>query len=461
MRRSAIYSVQMGPLNPWTISLTLALGSCLVLVPRRWAALPILAAAILIPPDQRIVFATLDFNMLRILVLFGLVRLLLRGEMRSLRLNVLDGAMIGLISALLVVGTLQTGTMSVLVNRLGRTFDSFGVYFYMRTSLRKWSDLRTTLVGAMISTTALASFMAIEWSTGSNLFSALGGVSAQPWVRDGTIRCQGAFSHPFMAGIFGASWVAPCLALWWRTRRKLAVVGVTTCALVVFFSGSSTPLPGLAIGLAGFSMWPFRRYMRFLRWSAAAALVFLHFYREKPIWHLMSRLQIISGAAGYHRYVIVDRAIAYFDEWWLLGTRQIAHWGIYAGDITNYYVATGLDGGLLAVLMLVALLVFGCAAMGRAAGASVLDIGQRQMAWALGVTVFAHAVMFLGAKYFGQMNVIWYLQMAMVGSLTELRRAAEAALSRERKTSPRPSRTSDAVEVGPKHPSRRVGNVLH
>ena len=45
---------------------------------------------------------------------------------------------------------------------------------------------------------------------------------------------------------------------------------------------------------------------------------------------------------------------------------------------------------------------------------------KRAMAWALGVSLFIHCVIFIGVSYFGQSMMLWYLMLAMIGSLSAL-----------------------------------------
>jgi hypothetical protein len=42
---------------------------------------------------------------------------------------------------------------------------------------------------------------------------------------------------------------------------------------------------------------------------------------------------------------------------------------------------------------------------------------QRAMAWALGVSLFAHVVSFIGVSYFGQIQVVWFMLLAAITSL--------------------------------------------
>ena len=77
-------------LHPVAVSLTLSMGVYLLWARRSLAVLPVLVVACLIPEVQRIVIAGQDFSMIRILVLFGLVKLVTTRERAPLRFQRVD-----------------------------------------------------------------------------------------------------------------------------------------------------------------------------------------------------------------------------------------------------------------------------------------------------------------------------------------------------------------------------------
>ena len=46
------------------------------------------------------------------------------------------------------------------------------------------------------------------------------------------------------------------------------------------------------------------------------------------------------------------------------------------------------------------------------------------LAWALGVALLTHTMSFLAVSYFGQIIIVWYLLLGMIGSLASVRSAA-------------------------------------
>lgn len=422
--------LELVPVHPLSVALTLALATALVALPRRWAMLPVLIAAILIPADQRVIVATLDFTCIRILILVTVLRLVARGEIQSFRFHKLDGMVLSLILTLLIAGTVLHQTSEAFVYRLGNAFDGLGMYFSSRILLRSWRDVRTMTLGGLVSLGLFAAFMGVEWATGRNFFSAIGSVPEYTLVRNGRLRCQGAFAHPILAGVFAATWAPILASLWWSRQRNLAPIGVFFCLLIAVFSSSSTPLVALAVGFATLSLWPVRRNLNVIRWLGIGLLIALHFVREKPVWHLLARINVLGGSTGYHRFWIIDRTIEYFSEWWLIGTRDISHWNIHWNDITNQYVGSAINGGVIALVCLVGVFVVGFTGMGRVAKNRASRPDERRLAWGLGCMLAVHAAAFVAVSYFGQMTFIWYQQLAMVGTVIEITRQRERVMYR-------------------------------
>lgn len=420
-------------LHPASLALTLLMGGALLALPRQWAMAPMVIAAIFVPTAQHVVLGGLDFNALRILLLFAFARVGVRGEIRSIRLHSLDWLLFAYAVVMITAYTIRLGTTGALVNRLGWAFDSIGTYLFCRLMLRSPREVLTTVKVAAACSVVLAALMSVEWVTGHNLFSLIGGVPAVSMVREGRIRCQGAFSHPIMAGMFGASWAPLFGALWWYGDRTRAMLGLVSAIAVVVFAASSTPLAGLLIGGFGMALWRYRAYVPMVRNGTYVLLVVLHFVREAPVWQLLARINIVGGSTGWHRYFLIDRAIANFGEWWLIGTNDTNHWHFFLSDVTNEYIAAGVFGGVLAMLLLIGQLVVGFSGLGRAAKSRRIPLPLRRFSWAAGSMLAVHAVSFISVSYFGQMTPIWYLHLAIVAAVLGWYRQALRQQGRSRR----------------------------
>src|SRR5690606_32613661 len=122
-------------------------------------------------------------------------------------------------------------------------------------------------------------------------------------------------------------------------------------------------------------------------------LVVIHFIREKPVWHLLGRINVIGSSTGHHRYLLIDNAIKHFDEWGLVGTKSTAHWGHQMFDVTNQYLLEGVRGGFVAMLLFLIVLLLAFRMLGSAV-ASDKRCPTDFSAWLVGSALFGHAAIF-------------------------------------------------------------------
>lgn len=405
-----------------------------VMLPRKWAILPILVLSCFVAPAQRIVIASIDFSFIRILIMAGAARIMLRSETKGLRLNAMDCTLLawGLVSV--ITFGLCWGTTTAVIFRLGMVFDALGSYVLFRCWIRDLDDVAR--IARMLACLALpvAAFFAVEWVTGRNMFSVFGGVPEMTDIRGGRLRCQGAFSHPILAGCFWASVLPLVLAM--GGRRLLVAVSAAAIVAIVGMTSSSTPVLGLIFGLIAVGMYPLRRLLRLLQGGAIVALVFLHFAMNGPVWSILAKVNVLASSTGWHRYIIIDKAIEHVHEWWLVGTKSTLHWGPGLWDITNNYILEGVRGGLGAMLLLTLSVVLAFAGVGRLIRRTEGNRPSQRLIWAIGAMLLVHAMNFLAVSYFGQIVVLWHMALAIVAGLTC--QLARTPLPRMAPAAPRP-----------------------
>jgi hypothetical protein len=409
-------------LQPLAAAAFLALAAAMLIVPRRWAVFPLLASVCFIPSAQRVVVFSLNFDLLRLMVVVGCLRLVARDETRSFRWKRIDLVLVlwTVCSVIATVARCQMG--APVITKLGDAYDALGLYFLFRCLVRERRDVEAICIALVVLVIPVALGFGIEYATGHNLFAAFGGVPEYTMVREGRLRCQGAFSHPILAGCFWAA-AAPMVASLWWTRpdlRRWVVLGLLACGFIIACCASSTPIMAvLAAGVAA-SLYPLRYKMRFVRWGVVACLLAAHLVMNAPVWHLFARIGVVGGSTGWHRYHLIDQAIAHFDEWWLCGTTSTLHWDEFGllQDVTNQFVAEGVHGGALTLLLFAVMIGLAFQGVGRRCRLFQLDRPEVITAWALGVALFTHCINFTAVTYFGQIIALWYLQLALVGSIT-------------------------------------------
>lgn len=403
-------------LNPVAAVAVFLLLLYVLFAPRHKAIVPLLIAACTIPMAQRVVIFGADFTMLRILIIGYVVRVAFRGEFRSIGWNRLDTTMVLWCVSRATVMPIAHESTEILVYAIAWSLDRLGIYFVGRSLIRSWSDLKYVASAIAVLSVPVAILFAAEWTTGYNIFSVFGDVPARTVVRGGRLRCQGAFTHPILAGTFFAA----ALPLIWTLRKdkiRLMRLGTISCLFIVAACSSSTPILSVLFALMGAALFPWRRYRTHMWVGLFALLTALHLVMKAPVWHLMSRLDLTGGSTGYHRYEVFDAFIGNFSEWYLVGEPDPMSWGVWQmRDVTNMYVAQGLTGGLLTLILFLLVVIFAFGNVGRALKLKAVarSLRRQWICWCVGVAIFVHAATFLGVTYFGgQMMVILYLELSL------------------------------------------------
>jgi hypothetical protein len=411
-------------LSPVVLLAILIAGVVICFSSRRNAMAAFLTAGILIPPDQVLLAGSMHFPMLRILALFGLVRIL-RGEFSGKEhiftggVNRIDKAVIVFILFTLINGVLLWRAWGELVFQLGNLVTAFGVYFLLRFLIRDLDDVMGAIKTLACVAAVVAVIMGYEQLTGVNLlYSTLGGARADvlgsALVRDNHLRAAGPFGHPILAGTFGGILLPLFVGLWWNEKkyRKYAVLGIAAAIVISFSASSSTALFGFFGGIVALCFWPLRRRMRVIRWGIVGVLVSLHLYMKSPVWHLISDIDLTGSSSSYHRYQLINQCILHFGDWMLIGTKDYASWGWDMWDLSNQYAGTADTAGLIPLLSFLAIIIFGFSYVGKARQ-STADPKEQLFIWALGASLFANVVAFFGISYFDQTIVAWYALLAM------------------------------------------------
>jgi hypothetical protein len=396
----------------------LVLLTAIILVfalPRKYAYVPFLIAAMLLPLHVVLLIGSLHFNATRILVLGGWLRLLVRGNRFPGRLQPIDK--IALCSALCsaVMYSLLWQDLGAVTNRLGFLVTTMGTYFLMRFLVRDRQDVVRVIQTLAVVAIMIAPLMMYEHSSAYNPFWLLGAPEITD-IRDGQVRAQGPFGHAIVAGTVGAALLPLFVGLFfYRPRtRLLAAAAVVSSAVMVLASRSSTPVLTSAAAVLGLVMWPARKSMRAVRWGIVIFLLVAQFLMKSPVWFVMTRAGGVMGGSGWHRSMLVDNFVRHFSQWWLVGTRANPDWGWSMWDVDNAYVGAGLSGGLLSFIFFIAVLVYAYKVIGKARKLAEKDPRALGLIWVLGVALFANTVAFFGIVYFDQGIVAWYTLLAMI-----------------------------------------------
>jgi hypothetical protein len=403
------------------------MGISMLFLPRRFAALPVIMTACYITLGQVMGVGPLHFSMMRMIIFFGCLRVIIRKEFRAITFNSIDKIIVAYVVTSAIVYYLLRQDTEAFINTLGFAYNALGLYFIFRAIVHDVSDYYLIFKMLAFVMVPLACAMLVEKATGRNFFSIFGGVPEFTMVREGKLRCQGAFSHPILAGTFGATSIPFFIALWVKgTGYKLAaVIGIISATIITITPSSSGPETAYAVVILGLFMWRLRDNMRMIRWVTLFALVALHMVMKAPVWALIGKLSEVIGGGGWHRVMLIDAAVDHFNEWWLLGTDYTRHWmptGVTWSekhtDITNHFIGIGIHGGLISLLLFVTSLVYCFKTIGvRMKEIDPADFPLKFTVWCLGVSLFSHIASFTSVSYFDQIIVFWYLLLAIIAAL--------------------------------------------
>ena len=424
--------------SPLALIALVALGYMIWSFPRRWAVSPLLIMVGLMPMGQQIEIAGLHFYLFRVLLLLGMARVVARGEARRFHWTRIDKFFAWWVVVSVLFGVMSrnrwgdsTPSFELLVNRLGDAFNAIGCYFFVRCVVLDLEDILACVRTLAWVCMPVAALMLVEKLTGHNYLSVFGGVPAETGIRDGSLRCQGAFRTPILAGTFGATAFPMFVALWFREReyRTLASVGAVCAMIIALTASSSGAMIALGGSFLGLGLWFVRTKMRQIRWGVVVAIIICAMCMKQPVWYLIARMSDFVGGGGWHRSFVIDTAVNHFSEWWLFGTTYTAHWGpageVIAADtdmmdITNQYVVEGVKGGLLKLGLFVAIIVMCFKVLGRRVKGNEDEPSTRFLFWAMGASLFAHCLSFISVPYFDQMIIIWYWLLATTSSIIQM-----------------------------------------
>lgn len=409
-------------MNPF-VTIILFINSILILLlPRRWAALPFLIAVCYITRSSVLDLGPLSFNAIRILIGIGFIRVAIRGEHLHVKINGLDKLILMWGVWAIVSSLFHDNPSATLISRLGLTYDIYGIFFLIRILCQSWKDLIGLISITAIILIPVAFEMIYEKLKGYNIFFAMAGEPTHAIVRAGKIRARGPFAHPILAGTVGAVCLPLMLGIWHKNRR-LATVGSIACLIMIFASESSGPILSALVALAVLCMWRIRYKIRFLGWLIVLGYISLDLYMNSPAYYILSYIDLTGGSTGWHRARLIQSAIEHLSEWWIVGTDYTRHWmptGVSWSpqhtDITSHYLQMGVLGGLPLLIIFVAI-IFRCFSyvIQMIERENVLSKNYQFMLWTLFASLFAHAATCVSVYYFDQSIMFFYLTLAAIG----------------------------------------------
>lgn len=393
-----------------------------ILLPRKWAFLPLLIGACHLGNVE----IAGEMTASRILIILGLLRAVFTGDFRFSLSSPLDRIILTF-CAFAVISAVghPNSPFNPWIARIGLALNVFGSYLYARAFLPDEAAYRRFALVMPIVLSPLAAGLAMEKVAKKNFYSYLGSGSLTPMQRDDKLRAQGPFRHAILAGTAGAT-ALPLAILFWRQKKRLfALFSAGVSMVIVFSCASSGPLAAVGVSILAAVLWRWRWKMRLFVISALSFVVFYWVMAGRGPWYIMASIDLVGGSTGWHRAKLFDQGFKYLADWWLFGTDYTRHWmatGVSWSkdhvDLTNYYLHLGVIGGIMLPALLVSSIVVASVKLyGTMKTLRDVDTERQVLLWVALSVILTHAISFVSISYFDQMYVLFYMALGATTGL--------------------------------------------
>lgn len=411
-------------MNPIAIVLLVICGIGMFTTSRKNAAIVLVISCCYMTVGQQFQIAGANFPFFRFIILLGVVRTIIKGESPDNWFNAID--------KLVIVWAIWFFFASFFHEHspgsgpkyaAGSILNLFGTYYLFRTFLKEATEIESFIATTVALLLPISISMFVEQIANYNIFSSLGYIPETPMIRNGRTRAQGSFSHPILAGSIGAACFPFAVALWYK-HRKRAILGMIASTAIVITSASSGPIMSLFFAGSALFFWKLRSHFKKLKWLAISTYAALTVMMDRPAYYIISSIDLTGSSTGWHRSFLIEQSISYLNEWWLFGTDKTVHWMPRQGrisenhtDVTNYYLAFGVNGGLLCMLAVIAIVLISGKNAGSIANDSNLPLDYKFTVWCIGSTLFANAATSASVAFFGQAQMFFWIPVALLATL--------------------------------------------
>jgi len=418
-----------------SVTLTIGIvGAILVLLLRPTRAFVVYIAVLLFYPTYLVVsVGTIDISASRIVIAVLLLKFLADDNLRSrFKWCRLDGWVAFYMAIGIVVMCITRPPLAALENRAGFLMDTWLVYLAARICINDRDSLINVVkwVGVLLVPLALLSVLECVgvWRPYATLRQYC------PWRTETTIkaarfgfeRAEGPFGQTIMFGTAFALLV-PCL---WSLRhergnwRGLAYLLTGVAIIGGMSSMSGGPWNTLIVTIFFLALERRKHWVKPLLILFAFSCIFVEIASNRPFYHVIVSYANPIGGSAWHRAKVIDCAIETFGEWWFLGYGgKDPGWGPSMGmavtDVTNEFAVAGVCYGVLGVIGLCAIFVSAL----RMLSHSYKQLDEpvlKSWCWALGATLVAVIITFMGTSFFGQTRALFYCILGITGSMPAL-----------------------------------------
>jgi hypothetical protein len=412
-----------------TIALAIIAVALIVSVRPKHAFVVYIAVLMFYPTYLAVRVGTIDIPASRVaataLVLKCLADARLRNKFRWCRLDTWVAVSL---TVAVVVTCLTHPLMQALENRSGFLMNTWFAYLAARLCFTDRSSFITVAKWLAVLLIPLALLGVVEAMTGWQPYAELERYC--PWVsgrgaaneRFGFFRAEGPFGQPICFGMFFAMLLP--IVYYLRHEKPDWQIGVYIASGLALLGALSSVSSGpwvmaIAVVLC-LVMEKHKHLVKPLLVFAVVSCIFIAIASNRPFYYVIVSYANPLGGAGWHRAKIIDCAVMFFNEWWLVGYGDSdPGWGQYLGmghtDLTNEFIAAGVRYGILGVITFCCVLTCALRRLVLLHN-SATDFALRSLFWALGSTIVALIITFMSVSMFGQIVPLFYCLLGIIGS---------------------------------------------
>ena len=416
-----------------SVTLTISAIACAMVLSLSpiYALVVYVAALALYPSFLTVPVGTIDFTMLRIIIIAVYVKIFLLTDLsRRFKFMWVDKLVVIYFVAEVAAGLTTTPSAATfLENRSGAMFDMMLPYFAVRLIVVDRAKYVTLLKSILIIGVPLALAGFYQCLTGDNPVAFLREYYAwdasrgyEPASRLGLTRAEVVFTHPIMYGLFFAMFGPVCAGVFGfvkKSRRILYWAAVGCMCIGLFACLSSGPALAALASLAFLGFYPYRRHWKTAAITAVIMCVALEIVSNRHFYDVIDRFTLNSQTAWY-RSKLIDVALyeGGMSGHWVTGHgfETDPGWGPKIDgrrttDIVNHYLLVLSHSGLVGFLPFFAAYALALQKAFRSCKLSGHNADD-WLAWSLGAGLSGLAFALVSVSLYDNNKSIFYMLLA-------------------------------------------------
>ena len=427
------------------VTLTISAIACVLVFSLSpiYALVVYVAAFSLYPSDLAVPVGTIDFTVLRIVIIAVYAKIFLLTDLPGrFRFLWVDKLVIIYFVAQIAAGLTTTRSAEAfLENRSGAVFDMVLPYFAVRLIVIDREKYLTLLKSVLVIAVPLAIVGFYQCTTGNNpvaFFRNYGAWDTRDYVpmsRLGLTRADVVFTHPIMYGLFFAMFGPVCAGIFGHVRKSKKMLYWAAMGLMcmgLFSCVSSGPALAALLSIVFIGFYRYRRYWRTAVVTVVLICALIEILSNRHFYDVIDRVTLNSQTAWY-RSRLIDVALyeGGMSGHWMAGYGYDTDpgWGPVIDrrpytDIVNEYLLILSRYGLIGLVPFFVMNIAAVKKLIHSYKVSTHD-SDKWLIWCLAAALFGLAGAFISVSLHGQPTTIFYMLLGFCGAMPAIVRQSK------------------------------------